>query len=148
VAQRCEDVLAWSRAFMSAAGPHPTTRLVLAGDRQFMKRDGSGCWAGVRRLAIVTGQEHRGEAPSFGDRCRVADRLGPIAAFEVSNVPRRRPRCRTHPSDPPNTAFCQCRPTVRTDRTVIAATTVRFQYHDCPARTERIVRPYRTKLFY
>ena len=40
---------------MSAAGPHPTTRLVLAGHRQFMKRDGSGCWAGVRRLAIVTG---------------------------------------------------------------------------------------------
>src|SRR5581483_11484368 len=40
---------------MSAAGPHPTTRLVLTGHRQFMKRDGSGCWAGVRRLAIVTG---------------------------------------------------------------------------------------------
>ncbi len=40
---------------MSASGPHPTTRLVLAGHRQFMKRDGSGCWAGVRRLAIVTG---------------------------------------------------------------------------------------------
>ncbi len=55
MAQRCEDVSAWSRAFMSAAGPHPTTRLVLAGHRQFMKRDGSGCWAGVRRLAIVTG---------------------------------------------------------------------------------------------
>jgi len=55
VAQRCEDVSAWSRAFMSAAGPHPTTRLVLTGHRQFMKRDGSGCWAGVRRLAIVTG---------------------------------------------------------------------------------------------
>jgi excisionase family DNA binding protein len=55
VAQRCEDIAAWSRAFMSASGPHPTTRLVLAGHRQFMKRDGSGCWAGVRRLAIVTG---------------------------------------------------------------------------------------------
>ncbi len=40
---------------MSAHGPPPTTRLVLAGHRQFMKRDGSGCWAGVRRLAIVTG---------------------------------------------------------------------------------------------
>ncbi len=40
---------------MSAAGPHSTTRLVLSGHRQFMKRDGSGCWAGVRRLAIVTG---------------------------------------------------------------------------------------------
>ncbi len=55
MAHRCEDVSAWSRAFLSAAGPHPTTRLVLAGHRQFMKRDGSGCWAGVRRLAIVTG---------------------------------------------------------------------------------------------
>jgi hypothetical protein len=55
VAHRCEDVSAWSRAFLSAAGPHPTTRLVLAGHRQFMKRDGSGCWVGVRRLAIVTG---------------------------------------------------------------------------------------------
>src|ERR1700678_2286083 len=55
MAQRCEDALAWSRAFMSAAGPHPTTRLVLTGHRQFMKRDGSGCWAGVRRLAVVTG---------------------------------------------------------------------------------------------
>ena len=40
---------------MSASGPHPTTRLVLTGHRQFMRRDGSGCWAGVRRLAIVTG---------------------------------------------------------------------------------------------
>lgn len=55
MAQRCEDISAWSRAFMSAAGPHSTTRLVLSGHRQFMKRDGSGCWAGVRRLAIVTG---------------------------------------------------------------------------------------------
>lgn len=40
---------------MSAAGPHSTTRLILSGHRQFMKRDGSGCWAGVRRLAIVCG---------------------------------------------------------------------------------------------
>jgi hypothetical protein len=40
---------------MSEDGPHSTTRSVLNGHKQFMKRDGSGCWAGVRRLAIVTG---------------------------------------------------------------------------------------------
>jgi hypothetical protein len=40
---------------MSADGPHPTTRLVLLGHWQFMNRDGTGCWAGVRRLGIATG---------------------------------------------------------------------------------------------
>jgi hypothetical protein len=55
VPQRCDDVFAWSRTFMSADGPHPTTRLVLLGHWQFMNRDGAGCWAGVRRLGIATG---------------------------------------------------------------------------------------------
>lgn len=102
MAQRCEDVSAWSRAFMSAAGPHPTTRLVLAGHRQFMKRDGSGCWAGVRRLAIVTGLDkstvakHR--ALAIGAGWLIVSARSPRSRFRtyLSAVPDTVPIPQTH----------------------------------------------------
>lgn len=102
MAQRCEDVSAWSRAFMSAAGPHPTTRLVLAGHRQFMKRDGSGCWAGVRRLAIVTGLDkstvakHR--ALALGAGWLIVSARSPRSRFRtyLSAVPDAVPIPQTH----------------------------------------------------
>lgn len=73
---------------MSAAGPHATTRLVLAGHRQFMKRDGSGCWAGVRRLAIVTGL----------DKSTVAKHraLAIAAGWLIVSAPSPRSRFRTY----------------------------------------------------
>lgn len=102
MAQRCEDVSAWSRAFMSADGPHPTTRLVLASHRQFMKRDGSGCWVGVRRLAIVTGLDkstvakHR--ALAIGTGWLIVSARSPRSRFRtyLSAVPDAVPIPKTH----------------------------------------------------
>jgi hypothetical protein len=57
---------------MGPDGPPPITRLVLAGHVLFMDRDGSRCWVGVRRLAVVTGlnketvAKHRAAALAAG----------------------------------------------------------------------------------
>jgi hypothetical protein len=56
VPQRCADVFAWRRTFMSPAGPSPITRLVLEGMSLFMvSQSGGCCWLGVRRLGEITG---------------------------------------------------------------------------------------------
>jgi hypothetical protein len=54
--QRCADVFAWRRTFMSLAGPPPITRLVLEGMSLFMVTQSGGCcWLSVRRLGEISG---------------------------------------------------------------------------------------------
>jgi hypothetical protein len=53
--QRCPDVFAWRRTFMSRDGPPSTTRLVLEGMSLFMAPGGGGCcWLSVRHLEEIT----------------------------------------------------------------------------------------------
>jgi hypothetical protein len=53
--QRCPDVFAWRRTFMSCDGPPSTTRLVLNGMSLFMAPEGGGCcWLSVRHLEEIT----------------------------------------------------------------------------------------------
>ena len=71
--QRCADVFAWRRTFMSPAGPPPITRLVLEGMSLFMiSQTGGCCWLSVRRLGEITGLDkgtvsiHRTQAVAAG----------------------------------------------------------------------------------
>jgi hypothetical protein len=73
VPERCSDVFAWRRTFMSSVGPSPLTRLVLQGMSLFMAPSGGGCcWLSVRRLAELTGldkgtiSKHRTQAVATG----------------------------------------------------------------------------------
>jgi hypothetical protein len=53
--QRCPDVFAWRRTFVSCDGPPSTTRLVLNGMSLFMAPGGGGCcWLSVRPLEEIT----------------------------------------------------------------------------------------------
>ena len=56
MAQRCEDVSAWSRAFMSAAGPHSTTRLVLCGHTAADLDDACALWRDPEVVRFIGGK--------------------------------------------------------------------------------------------
>jgi hypothetical protein len=138
-------VSAWSRAFMSAAGPHPTTRLVLTGHRQFMKRDGSGCWAGVRRLAIVTGLDkstvakHR--ALAIGAGWLIVSARSPRSRFRtyLAAVPDAVPIPQTHRTR--NSASIglseQTGQSSRPRRSGLIASTVRLERTHCPTPPDK-----------
>ena len=71
--QRCADVFAWRRTFMSPVGPPPIMRLVLEGMSLFMiSQTGGCCWLSVRRLGEITGldkgtvSKHRTQAVAAG----------------------------------------------------------------------------------
>ena len=71
--QRCADVFAWRRTFMSPAGPPAITRLVLEGMSLFMiSQSGGCCWLSVRRLGEISGldkgtvSKHRTQAVAAG----------------------------------------------------------------------------------
>lgn len=144
MSQRCHDIFAWWRTFMSPVGPAPITRLVLCGHLLFMDRDGSRCVVGVRRLADITGlnkdtvAEHRTMAVTSGwlilserpttSRCReiypaIPDQFSQGQRHPLSSVAGQSMSSRTGQSG-----------TIQPSRlSGLGDATVRFQPSDCPA---------------